>query len=87
MQPKQRPKAADKGRYKLAIYFVDHQSSNGKPYYFYSNKRQDTKGTAINRLKLLVSKKWENKVNWAAIYEHDRMAYEFKDRDTGWETR
>jgi hypothetical protein len=82
-----RPKAADKGRYKLAVYFINHRDDNGRPKYFHSNLSQDRRNTSVNRLKKLVLDKWRGKVNWAAIYEHGNMISEFKNENGVWETR
>ena len=87
MQRKTRPKASDKGRYKLAVYFIVHESSDGTPRYFWSNKSQDRRGLSINRLKKLVIDKWKGKVNWAGLYEDGRMIAEFKLDYGQWESR
>lgn len=86
-QRQARPKASDKGRYKLAVYFIDHQDGNGRPKYFHSNMTQDRRNVSVNRFKRLVLDKWQNKVNWAAIYEHGRMVGEFKKENGVWEAR
>ncbi len=82
-----KPKAADRGRYKLAVYFIDHKEVNGKPYYFHSTARQDKNNISLNRFKRMVTKKWSGRINWAAIYENEVMICEFKDEQTGWELR
>lgn len=86
-QRQARPKASDKGRYKLAVYFVDHRSDSGQAMYFHSNLSQDKRGLSVNRFKKLVLEKWRNKVNWAAIYEDGRMISEFKLENGVWEAR
>lgn len=80
-----KPKAADKGRYKLAVYFHDHDDKNGRAKYFWSNAQQDKKGVSINRLKRMVTVKWQGKVNWAAIYENGAPICKFNE-ETQWQT-
>ena len=57
MASRPKPKAADRGRFRLAVYFVNHQSGSGRAYYFHSNRSQDAMGVSANRLKRLVTPK------------------------------
>lgn len=85
-EPRQRvrkPKAADKGRYKLGVYFHNHDDKNGRAKYFWSNTQQDKKGISVNRLKKMVTVKWQGKVNWAAIYENGIQVCKFNE-ETQW---
>ncbi|MEZ4991870.1 MAG: hypothetical protein R2824_15725 [Saprospiraceae bacterium] len=86
-QTQARPKASDKGRFKLGVYFITHESHDGKAKYFHSNKSQDKRGISVNRLKKLVLDRWRGKVNWAAIYENGHMISEFKLENGVWEAR
>lgn len=85
-QRRPRPKASDKGDYKLAVYFIDHRQPHGKPYYFYSKKSQDKAGTAANRLKQLVfSTNFKDKVNWAGLYHTGTLIATYKREDNQWQ--
>lgn len=85
-QRKQRPKASDRGRYKLAVYFKHHHSHDGSAYYFWSNASQDKANTSVNRFKKLISTKWTGKVNWAGIYENGTLIHEYSEEKGGWHT-
>ncbi len=74
-----KPKAADRGAYRLGVFFVDHKSDDGRAFYFYSNSAQDRANTSINRLKQLVAVKWKGKVNWAGLYYNHEQIAEYKD--------
>ncbi len=79
---KQPRRVRPKGRYKLAIFFIDHRIPSGKACCHYSTPNQDRYGKSLNRLKYLINggyKKYEGKVDWAAIYENGEMLMEFKD--------
>ncbi len=80
-----KPKASDKGRFKLAIYFHEHEDKNGRAKYFWSKLQQDKNGTSVNRLKKLVTVKWKGKVNWASIYENGTQICKFNE-ETQWQT-
>lgn len=80
-----KPKAADRGRYKLAVYFHDHDDANGRAKYFWSNAQQDKKGVSLNRLKKMITNKWKGLVNWAAIYENGVQVCKFSE-ETQWTT-
>lgn len=80
-----KPKAADRGAWKLGVYFVTHQQAHARAYYFFSNKAQDKAGTAAGRLKKLVlNKKWEGKVNWAGLYHNGTLMATFKREEGVW---
>ncbi len=75
-------RARPNGRFKLAIFFINHYAASGKAICHYSTKRQDEHGKSINRLKYLIDggyKPYADKVDWAAIYENEEMIFEFKD--------
>lgn len=76
---KRKAKAADRGRWKIGVYFVDHKSPSGAAYYFHSNKSQDNSGISANRLKKLVANTWKGKVNWAGLYEDNVLKAEYRD--------
>lgn len=69
------------------MYFLEHKSSTGRAFYFWSNKAQDRNGASANRFKRLVSATWKGRVQWAGLYHNDVLLYEYKS-DTGeWETK
>lgn len=81
-----KPKASDKGEWKLGVYFVNHNQAQARAYYFYSNKAQDKAGTSAGRLKKMVlSKNWEGKVNWAGLYHNGALMATFKREDGVWQ--
>ena len=79
-----KPESKTRGRYHLAIYFVNHRQPQGKPYYFRSNKGQDRAGRSIHRLKSLVTERWDNQVSWAGLYEDQRQIAEFRFETNHW---
>ncbi|MEL6355661.1 MAG: hypothetical protein AAFQ37_01895 [Bacteroidota bacterium] len=88
MSPQRRTIRTDKpsqaGHYKLAVYFIDHQDVNGRPKTFWSHRNHDKTGISLNRLKQLVSNRWQGKVAWAALYDCRQSRFgekiaEFKD--------
>ena len=87
MASRPKPKAADRGRFRLAVYFVNHQSGSGRAYYFHSNRSQDAMGVSANRLKRLVTQKWDGKVNWAGLYENNHLIAEYKLENNEWQKR
>lgn len=72
------------GRYKLAVYFHDHQQPAGRPYYYRSNESQDRRGQSIRKLSDLVTNKWRGKVSWAGLYENDKQISEFRETTNEW---
>lgn len=77
-------KGKTKGRYKLAIFFINHQIPSGKACYHFSTPKQDLAGRSINRFKYLINggyAAYENKVDWAAIYDGETMIWEYKDHN------
>ncbi len=85
-QRRPKPKALDRGQYRLAVYFIDHQSKDGKAYYFHSNQAQDKQGISVARLKRLVTQNWAGKVSWAGLYKNNDLMYEFKLEDNQWQS-
>lgn len=81
-------KTKSKGRFHMAVYFVQHRQPEGKPYYFWSNKGQDKAGSSANRLKRLVhSKNWRGRVNWAGLYEDNQEIATYSLRTDQWQSR
>lgn len=83
---KQRSKATDRGRFKLAVFFKNHMSPSGKAYSYWSNQSQDAKGISVSRFKNLVLKKpdWVNMISWAGIYKDGVLLHEYKDDVGEW---
>lgn len=81
-----RKKKKNQGRYHLSIYFIDHWQPEGKPFYFWSNKGQDKAGSSIKRLKGLVTGRWKNKVNWAGLYEDEKLIATFTLSTNFWQS-
>jgi hypothetical protein len=81
-----RPKAADKGRYRCAVFFKDHRIPNGNAFNMHSNLNQDYRNVSVNRFKQLILKgeRFEGKVNWAGIYENNILIWEYKDDLKTW---
>lgn len=81
-----RPRAADKGRYRCAVFFKDHRIPNGNAFNMHSNRNQDDRNVSINRFKQLIlrGEKFEGKVNWAGIYENNILIWEYKDDLKTW---
>lgn len=73
-----------KGRYHIAVFFINHQQVQGKPYYFWSNISQDRTGSSISRLKGLVTGRWKNKVAWSGLYEDQKQIAEFRYTTNQW---
>ena len=81
-QRKTKPKACDKGRFKLGVRFLNNLD---KVHYFWSNQNQDTRGVSAYRFRQLVLTKpdWIGKIAWAAIYDAGQRIHEFT-LDDGW---
>ena len=81
-QRKNKPKACDKGRFKLGVRFLNNLE---KVHYFWSNRNQDTRGVSAFRFRQLVLSKpeWIGKIAWAAIYDDGQRIHEFAP-DHGW---
>ena len=77
-----KPKACDKGRYKLGVRFLNNLD---KVFYFWSNANQDTRGVSAFRFRQMVLTKpdWAGKIAWAAIYADGQRIHEF-NLDQGW---
>ena len=79
---KTKPKACDKGRFKLGVRFLNNLD---KVHYFWSNQNQDSRGVSAYRFRQLVLSKpeWIGKIAWAAIYNDGQRIHEF-NFDDGW---
>jgi len=81
-------KATERGDFKLGVYFINHQQPQSKAYYFFSKKSQDRAGTAASHLKKLVfSKNWVGKVNWAGLYQNGVLLATFNREDGIWQNQ
>lgn len=79
MQAK-KPKATDKGQYKIAIFFIDHKLPTGRAFTMHSNKSQDHRNISANRFKRMVTVgKFAGTVNWAGLYQNEWLIAEFCD--------
>ena len=81
-QRKTKPKACDKGRFKLGVRFLNNLD---QVHYFWSNQNQDSRGVSAYRFRQLVLTKpdWIGKIAWAAIYNDGQRIQEFT-LDDGW---
>ena len=75
----------EKGKYKLGVFFINHQQPNGNAYYFHSRPSQDISGRVVLRFKKLVLEKWAGKVSWAGIYEDGVLIQKFDVNNGYWE--
>jgi len=82
-----RPKASDKGRYRCAVFFKNHRIANGSAFTMHSNKNQDNRNVSVGRFKRLILKgdRFAGKVNWAGIYEDNRLIWEFHETVGSWQ--
>jgi hypothetical protein len=79
MQAK-KPKASDRGEYKIAIFFINHSLPTGRAFTMRSNKSQDQRNLSANRFKRMVSVgKFSGTVNWAGLYHNEWLVAEFTD--------
>ncbi len=81
-QRKTKPKACDKGHFKLGVRFLNNLD---QVHYFWSNQNQDSRGVSAYRFRQLVLTKpdWIGKIAWAAIYNEGQRIHEFT-LDDGW---
>ena len=72
--PSGKKSSKKRGRFKLVVFFVDHQLDRG--FTLFSTKKQDQHGRSLKRFQNMILKgKFAGRVRWAGIYENQQEVW------------